>query len=86
VGPFAGLFAKFIRRHSTKFASLPSAMTVALDKEALPVSRFAFFVECYGHVIRQITSLPSVTLGKLNKISLFICFCYSIQTNKTYIT
>jgi hypothetical protein len=45
VGPFASLFAECFRRHSTKVASLSSAMTVALDKEALSVPRCAFFAE-----------------------------------------
>jgi hypothetical protein len=30
--------------------------------------------------------LPSVTLGKVTRDPLLICFCYSIQTNKRYIT
>jgi hypothetical protein len=36
-----------------------------------------------------VPSLPSamaLTLGKVTKIHLFICFCCSIQTNKIYIT
>jgi hypothetical protein len=34
-------------RHSAKVASLLSVVILALSKEALPVLRCAFFVECY---------------------------------------
>jgi hypothetical protein len=48
------------------------------------VPRCSFFIECYDHDTRQRTSLPSVALGKVTSIYLFICFCYSIQINKRY--
>jgi hypothetical protein len=41
-------------------ACLPSAATTSLDKEALPVSRCAFFAECYCHGTRQSTSLSCI--------------------------
>jgi hypothetical protein len=41
-----------------------------------------FFAECYGHGTYL---LPSVTLGKVIRMPLFICFCYSYkQTKDTY--
>jgi hypothetical protein len=63
VGPFASPFAEC----TTKDASLPSAGATTLGKEALPVPRCAFFVECHDHNTRQIISLPSVALGKLTR-------------------
>jgi hypothetical protein len=51
-----------------------------------PVFRCAFFTECYGHDTRQSTSLSSVTLIKVTKKSLFICFYFYVQTNKRYIS
>jgi hypothetical protein len=82
--PFVRFFAECSRRHSAKLASLPSARATTLGKEALPVPRCWFSVECYGPDTRQITSLPSVTLDKVTNIHIFICFFYSIQTNKRY--
>jgi hypothetical protein len=52
LGPFASLCAECVGRHSTKGASLPSARTTTLGKEALPVLRCAPFAECYGHCTR----------------------------------
>ena len=65
---------------------LPSARATTLGREALPVPRCSFFVECYDINTQQSASLSSVTLDKVTSIPLFICFCYSIQTNKRYIT
>jgi hypothetical protein len=73
-GPFASPFTECIGRHSAKGASLPSAWTTALSKEALPVPRCSFFAECYGHSTRQRASLPSVTLGKVTRNPLFYLF------------
>jgi hypothetical protein len=72
--------------HSAKRASLPSARATTLGKEPIPVPRSWFFAECYGSDTRQSTSLPSVTLGKATNMHFFICFPYSIQTNKRYFT
>jgi hypothetical protein len=72
--------------HSAKRASLLSARATTLGKEPIPVPRSWFFAECYGSDTRQSTSLPSVTLGKATNMHLFICFPYSIQTNKRYFT
>jgi hypothetical protein len=71
VGPFSSLFAECIRRHSIKVSPLPSATATALSKEALSVPRCSFFAECYGHSIRQIGSLLSVTLDKVNRKPIF---------------
>jgi hypothetical protein len=82
VGPFAMSFVECFKRHSTNVASLPSVAATTLSKVVLSVPKCAFFAKCYGHGTRQSTS----TLGKMSKISLFICFYYSMQTNKRYIT
>jgi hypothetical protein len=80
-GPFISSFAECTRRHSAKVASLPSAKATTLDKEALSVSRCAFFAECYDPDTRQSTSLPSVTLDKVTRIPLLFVFAIpSIQT------
>jgi hypothetical protein len=60
--------------------------TTSLGKETLPIPRCDFFAKCYGHGTRESSSLPSVTLSKVTIIPLFIYFCHSIQTNKTWIT
>jgi hypothetical protein len=52
-GPFVSNFGECTRRHSTKVASLPSAKATAVSKEALPVPRPTFFVECYDLDTRQ---------------------------------
>jgi hypothetical protein len=67
------------RQRASLSVPLPSAEATSLGKEALPVPRCAFFVECYGLDTRQRGNLPSVA-----SIPFFICFCYSIQTNKRY--
>ena len=85
-GPFVSFFVECSRRHSAKLASLPSARATTLSKETLPVLRCSFFAECYGPDTRQTPSLPSVTLDKVTSTHIFICFFYSIQTNKRYIT
>jgi hypothetical protein len=53
VSPFVSFFAECARRHLAKLASLLSARTVAFGKEALPVPRCSFFVECYDLDTRQ---------------------------------
>jgi hypothetical protein len=83
---FVSSFVEYIRRHLLKVTSLPSANTTTLGKEVLSVPRYAFFVEYYNLDTRQSTSLSSITLGKVTRIPFFICFFYSIQTNKRYIT
>jgi hypothetical protein len=52
-GPFVSSFDEYIRRHSTEVASLPSVKATTHGKEVLPVSRCAFFAECYGLDTRQ---------------------------------
>jgi hypothetical protein len=83
-GPHVRYFVECLVWHSTKRASLPSARAITLGKEPISVPRSWFFAECCGPDTRQSTSLPSVTLGKVTSIHLFICFLYSIQTNKRY--
>jgi hypothetical protein len=74
MGLFASLYAECAGRHSAKGASLPSARTTSLGNEALSVPRCALFAECCGHCTRQRHSLPSVTLIKVTKNPVFICF------------
>jgi hypothetical protein len=62
------------RQRASLSVPLPSVETTSLGKEALPVPRCAFFVECYDLGTRQSTSLPSVTLDKVTSISLFYLF------------
>jgi hypothetical protein len=56
-------------------ASFPSVKATALDKK---LYRFPG--------VPSLSSDMALTLVKVTKISLFICFCCSIQTNKRYIT
>jgi hypothetical protein len=37
-------------RHSAKVDTLPSALSIALDKLVFPVTRCAFFADCYDHI------------------------------------
>jgi hypothetical protein len=83
-GPHVRFFAECSVRHSAKRASLPSANDITLAKVPKPVPRSLLFAECYDPDTRQSTSLPSVTLGKVTSIYLFIYFLYSIHTNKIY--
>jgi hypothetical protein len=78
VGSHASLCVEHAGWHSANGVSFLSARTITLGKEVLPVPRCAFFAECYGHCTRQRHSLPSVTLGKVTRDSIFICFYYSI--------
>jgi hypothetical protein len=65
-------------------ASSVSSVWLALDKETWPVSRCAFFAECYGHCTRQRHSLLSVTLYKVTKDPPFYLFLL-LHLNKQYI-
>jgi hypothetical protein len=73
-GPHVRLFAECYVRHSAKRASLPSAIDITLGKEPIPVPRSWFFAECYGLDTRQSDQYAPF----------FICFLYSIHTNKIY--
>ncbi|MEI5604027.1 hypothetical protein WB307_47320, partial [Streptomyces brasiliscabiei] len=46
----------------------------ALGKDGFPVSQVAFFALCNGISTRQSDPLPSVTLGKVTRMSLFYLF------------
>jgi hypothetical protein len=72
--PFASPFAECAGRHSAKVASLPSVLTTALGKEGFTGSQVSFFAECHGHNTQQRYPLPSVTLGKVTRKSLFYLF------------
>jgi hypothetical protein len=49
-------------------------LTIALDKEALPVSRSVIFSKCYDLDTWQRDALSSVTLDKVTSIPLFNLF------------
>jgi hypothetical protein len=68
-------------RQSVPLCRVPAT---TLGKVPKPVPRSLLFAECYGPDARQSTSLPSVTLDKVTRIYIFICFLYSIHTNKRY--
>jgi hypothetical protein len=74
VGSHASLCVECAGWHSTKKEPLPSARTITLGKEALPVPRCAFFAECYGHCTRRRHSLLSVTLDKVTRDPPFYLF------------
>jgi hypothetical protein len=46
-GPFVRFFVECSRRHLAKLASLPNVRATTLGKEAIPVPRYCFSVECY---------------------------------------
>jgi hypothetical protein len=62
--------------HSAKRAFAECQSHYTRQRTYIPVLRSWFFAECCG----------PVTLGKVTSIHLFICFPYSIQTNKRYFT
>jgi hypothetical protein len=74
VGPFVSFFVECSLWHSAKRVSLPSVRSTTLDKEAIPVLRYWYFVECYDPDTRQSTSWSSVTLGKVTSTHLFYLF------------
>jgi hypothetical protein len=99
VDPFASPFVKSAGRHSTMREPCRVHAVLALSKEGSSASlgqslcqvrwevlgKRSFFTEGHDYSARQRHSLSGVTLGKVTK-TLFICFYYFIQTNKTYIT
>jgi hypothetical protein len=80
-GPFVRFFVECCVGHSTKPASLPSAMSTALGKEPILVPRCWFFAEYYDTDTWQTTSLPSGTLGKVTSTHLFK-FVFLFHPNK----
>jgi hypothetical protein len=81
-GPHVRLFAECSVRHSPKPISLPSASDITLGKDPKPVPKSVLFAECYDPDTRQSTSLPSVTLGKVTSIYLFL-FVFCIPSTQT---
>jgi hypothetical protein len=79
------LCAECADRHSTKGASLPSARTTTLGKEALLVPRCAFFAECN---IRQCDQKPHFYLFLLfqpNKQNIYhIIITYTAQSSQNH--
>jgi hypothetical protein len=68
--------------HSTMRASLPSARATTLRKEVILVPRYSYFAECYDPDTQQSPSLPSVTLGKVTSIHIFL-FVFYIPSKQT---
>jgi hypothetical protein len=73
------------RQRVLQWAPLPvpllSALATALDKDGFAGSQVSFFGECHGQhsakmalPIPRFPSLPSVTLGKVTRMSLFYLF------------
>jgi hypothetical protein len=86
-GPFVRFFAECSVWQLAKCASFLSARATSLDKEAITVPRYCFSAECYDPDTQQITSLPSVTLGKVTSIHLlFVFYIPSKQTKDTTYT
>jgi hypothetical protein len=54
MGPFASLVIERAGRHSAKGASLPSATTTKLDKEAVSVLRCVLFAECLPRTLDKV--------------------------------
>jgi hypothetical protein len=81
VGPFASAFAECLD-HNTRQRWLyrfPGFLLCrvpwsALGKDGFTGSQVSFFAECHGHSTRQSYPLPSVTLGKVTRKSLFYLF------------
>jgi hypothetical protein len=81
VGPFDSPFAECLG-HSTRQRWLyrfPGFLLCrvpwsALGKDGFTGSQVSFFAECHGHSTRQSYPLPSVTLGKVTRKSLFYLF------------
>jgi hypothetical protein len=82
IGPLCQFFVNCNRRHSAKVASLPSVKVIALIKEALPVPRCAFFA--LTRTLSKVLLCRVLHSTKWPVYPFFICFCYSIQTNKRY--
>jgi hypothetical protein len=93
VGPFASIFVECLGNSTRQrcLCRFPGFLLCrvplsALGKDGFTGSQVFFFAECHGHSTRQSGPLPSVTLGKVTRMSLFICFCCSILTYKRYIS
>jgi hypothetical protein len=86
-GDANNVFAECLLLHSAK--KLPRCR-VSVGQHSTknpPAGPFVrFFAECSVWHSAKHASLPSVTLGKVTSTHFFICFFYSIQTNKRYIT
>ena len=81
VGPFASPFAECLgngtrQRHLCRFPGflLCRVPWSALGKDGFTGSQVSFFAKCHGHSTRQSDPLPSVTLGKVTRMSLFYLF------------
>jgi hypothetical protein len=93
VGPFASPFAECLD-HSTRQRRLyrfPGLLLcrvplLALGKDGFTGSQVSFFAECHGHSTRQSDPLPSVTLDKVTRKSLFyLILLFHPNKQKIYI-
>jgi hypothetical protein len=81
VGPFASPFAECLGNNTRQrwLCRFPGFLLCrvpwsALGKDGFTGSQVSFFAECQGHSTRQSDPLPSVTLGKVTRMSLFYLF------------
>ena len=81
VGPFASIFAECLGNSTRQrcLCRFPGFLLCrvpwsALGKDGFTGSQVSFFAECHGHSTRQSNPLPSVTLGKVTRMSLFYLF------------
>ena len=93
VGPFASIFAECLGKSTRQrcLCRFPGFLLCrvplsALGKDVFTGSQVSFFAECHGHSTRQSDPLPSVTLGKVTRMSLFYLFfaVLSKQTKDIY--
>ena len=93
VGPFASIFAECLgkstrQRYLCRFPGflLCRVPLSALGKDVFTGSQVSFFAECHGHSTRQSNPLPSVTLGKVTRMSLFyLLLLFHPNKQKIYI-
>ena len=78
VGPFASIFVECLGNSTRQrcLCRFPGFLLCrvpwsALGKDGFTGSQVSFFAECHGHSTRQSYPLPSVTLGKVTRMSLF---------------
>jgi hypothetical protein len=93
VGSFASIFAECLgtstrQRCLCRFPGflLCRVPLSALGKDGFTGSQVFFFAECHGHSTRQSGPLPSVTLGKVTRMSLFyLLLLFHPNIQKIYI-
>ena len=93
VGPFASIFVECLGNSTRQrcLCRFPGFLLCrvplsALGKDGFTGSQVSFFAECHGHSTRQSHPLPSVTLGKVTRMSLFyLLLLFHPNKQKIYI-